>query len=269
MKFFAKLLLAASVALAFTAANAQVDAQALPGDPKLGVFSYDENSSYRVFTRPEAVTHIQLDKDEQVKLLTLGDNASWITKSFENNVFVKPRYPNVMTSGTLLTNKRTYQFLFRSTTENGRWYQRISFIDPADLFVETLQANRAELQKDVELAPADALVGEKRAGQSVRVEELNSDYDIVGDAEFKPTVVQDDGNFTYIQLRPGKIVPAVFKLNGKDLELVEYTMAGSNLIKIPGILSAGVLKSGKQEVRFYNLRRTTRSLFGEYREIGS
>ncbi len=267
IQFFLKTVFAVVFVLAGSWAHAQVDAEPLPGDPRLVVFQYDENNSYRVFTKPLATTHIQFDNDERVKVLALGDTVGWITAQKDNNVFVKPRYPNSSTSGTLITTKRTYQFVFKSTTENGRWYQRVSFQNPSDMLIEASDADRRQLAAAVAERPSPSAV-EERSNQSVPPELMNFNYEVSGDARIKPLNVFDDGVATYIQIRQAEDVPAVFRLVDKEVELVEYVLKG-NTIVIPRVLEAGLLKLGNQEVRFYNLKRGGKGLFGGYSFEGS
>lgn len=248
------------------ASHAQVDAEPMPGDPKLVTFSYDENNSYRVFTRPMASTHIQLDNDERVKYVALGDTAGWMTANRDNNLFIKPRYPNIATPGTVITTKRTYQFLFRSTTDNGRWYQRVSFQNPSDLLIDAEETSRAKLAAVATETPIpipQPAQPEFRGGQAVSPELLNFEYDVEGSTAVKPVNVFDDGFATYIQIKRPEDVPAVFRLLDKDIELIEYVLKG-NTIVVPRVLDAGLLKLGKEEARFYNRKRVSKKLFGGY-----
>ena len=254
--------------------RAQLDAEPMPGDPRLVVFSYDPNNSYRVFTRPLASTHIELAPDERVKVLALGDSAGWMTAARDNHVFIKPRYPNSSTSGTLITTRKTYQFVFRSTQENGRWYQRVSFQDPEELAIDANESDRRRLQQDPPAPAASEPVEPNGSRPYPRLalasspEHLNFNYEIVGTAAFRPISVFDDGATTFIQFRPGiGDIPAVFRVvSGEgELELVEYAFKGQSLA-IRRVLEAGLLKLGREEVRFYNRARGSRaapSFFGE------
>jgi type IV secretion system protein VirB9 len=256
--------------------SAQLDADPLPGDPRLVVFSYDANNSYRVYTRPMASTHIELGNEERVRMLALGDTAGWITAARDNHIFIKPRYPNVSTSGTLITTRRTYQFVFRSTQDGGRWYQRVTFQFPEDLAIEAADADRLkwmtpDAARSTAMAEADGTSGQavsqRRSALAVTPEQLNFNYEIEGSADFRPLNVFDDGVSTYVQLRPGaQDIPAVFRLvNGpRDIELLEYTLKGGSIV-IPRVLGAGLLKLGQDEVRFFNRKRISRHWLGGYR----
>ena len=267
------LIVAAALSIVGICAHAQVDADPLPGDPKLVIFQYDENNSFRIYTRPLATTHIQLDNDERVKVLALGDTAGWMTAQKDNNIFVKPRYPNTNTSGTLITTKRTYQFVFRSTTESGRWYQRVSFQNPSDMLIEVADVDRRSLAAATQpTEAANATVVENieasRHAKVVSPELFNFNYEITGAEAIRPLNVFDDGNATYIQLRKPEDVPALFRLVGKDMELVDYILKGSNTLVVPRVMDAGLLKLGNQEVRFYNRNLVSKKLFGGYEVQG-
>jgi P-type conjugative transfer protein VirB9 len=266
-----KTLLVVALAAISVASHAQIDADPLPGDPKLVTFSYDENNSFRVFTRPIASTHIQFDADERVKYVAMGDTASWITVNRDNNLFVKPRFPNISTPATVVTTKRSYQFLFRSTTENGRWYQRVAFQNPSELLVEADNASRVKLSavaNDPSSNSFQPTQAEARIQQPVAPELLNFEYDVEGSAAVKPVNVFDDGFATYIQIKRPEDVPAVFRLLDKDIELIEYVLKG-NTIVIPRVLDAGLLKLGKEEAKFFNRKRVAKKFFGGYVLEGS
>jgi len=260
-------LIGAIFALLSFVVQAQVDAEPLPGDPNLVTFSYDPNNSYRVFTRPLASTHIELEKDERVKILALGDTVGWITAyKGDNNVFIKPRFANTNTPGTLITTKRTYQFVFRSTTETGRWYQRVSFVNPEDIAIDATEVDRAQLHAANGAGEdgASAQPRQQRIALSAPPDKLNFNYEVVGEASFKPTAVFDDGESTFIQMRGGQDVPALFRLvSEKDIELVEYVLKG-NTLHVPRVIDGGLLKLGTQEVRFYNRTRLKKGFFGGY-----
>lgn len=268
-KFLGLVAAYACFAFSTTATYAQVDADPLPGDPKLVVFQFDENNSFRVFTRPLASTHIQLEADERVKVLAMGDTVGWITAQKDNNVFIKPRFPNINTPATLITNKRTYQFVFRSTTENGRWYQRVSFQNPSAMLIEVNEEARQQLAVAANTSTQTAETSQASvSGGQVSVDQLNFNYDISGDELIKPINVFDDGISTFIQVRSPEDVPAVFRLVDKDIELVEYVLRGKNTIVIPRVLEAGLLKLGKLEARFYNRTRVSKGIFGSYKFDG-
>ncbi len=253
-------------------ALAQVDAEPLPGDPRLVEFAYDEHNSFRIFTRRRASTHIQLEQDEFVKDLILGDKASWVVEyKGGNHLFLKPRYANLSTPGTLITNKRVYQVVLVSSSDSGRFFQRVSFFDPAQADAAIAAADLQRLQQQARLpnpgvaALTTPLELVRRPSLAVAPDKLNHHYEISGNAPFRPVVVYDDGTVTYVQMPPGQSTPAVFSLTkDNEFELMDFVRpTNSNTLHFPRIVDAFVLKLGSNEVRVHNRQRVPKTnIFG-------
>lgn len=220
-------------------AGAQQAPVPMPQDTRLVVFRYDPNDSYLLLTRPGAVTHIALEPEESVLVLALGDTVQWIVQDKGPNVFVKPIRPDLYTSGTLVTNRRTYQLGLRSSPEGGAWYQRVSWTFPEMIAlardarpVDGRGREAREAQPGARARPGDREHEERDPIGGIRLERLNFDYRIHGQAAFRPTQVFDDGRFTYIQM-PATLqeMPALF-VSGEagEGELVNYTVRGRFLV---------------------------------------
>ena len=119
------------------------------------------------------------------------------------------------------------------------------------MLIEMPESERAQLAAATQEAGNGTPAGGNRGGSSVRPEQLNFNYEVSGDAALRPSTIYDDGQFTYIQLRSDQDVPAVFRLIGKEVELVEFVLKGSALV-VPRVLEAGMLKLGNSEARFHN-----------------
>lgn len=240
-----------------------------PGDPKLVTFPFDPNNSYKILTRPRTVTNIELERDERVKILAIGDTVSWQAVDKDNHVFIKPNYPKQSTSGSLVTNKRTYQLFLEAGDENDRWYQRVTFQYPDVIARERMDADRALLAADeIQGMAAGRNKDDAKALSTQDPSELHFGYEISGKASFKPAQIYDDGKSTFIRF-DGELVdlPALFRLrDGKDMELVEYTNRG-NLVIVSRVLEGGLLKLGDSEVRFHNKKLLRKKFFGGYERI--
>lgn len=247
------------------AVHAEVKPLTSPGDPKLVVFPFDANNSYRILTRPRSVTNIELSPDERVKILALGDTVSWQAADRDNHVFIKPTYPNQTASGTLVTNRRTYQLLLQAGSETDKFYQRVTFSYPDVIARERADADRAKLTPADQLPVGDRLPRVERANPLATSDpaDLQFTYEVTGIAAFKPHQIYDDGKSTYIKLDSNLVdMPALFRLrDGKDLELVEYANR-NNLLIVGRVLEAGVLKLGETEVRFHNTKLLRKRWFG-------
>jgi P-type conjugative transfer protein VirB9 len=256
LRVLGRLTLGAVLTVAAHMAVAEMLATPLRGDSRLVEFLYDQDNSYLVLAKPKAVTHMQFAADELIQSVAAGDTANWEFTPTRNrkNLFVKPRFDDQETSLTVLTDKRSYQFVLRSTGDGKKWYQRVSWVYSGEL-VLTVQGTPAD---DVVTPPAAAAsaaalaTAHAAAGNDAAVEadKLRFGYQITGDAPFRPRVVFDDGRFTYFKM-PAALqeLPALFAvIEGKDYSLVNFEVKGDYLVA-QRLLPLAVLKLGREEVR--------------------
>jgi P-type conjugative transfer protein VirB9 len=263
---FRAMLLALAVA-APVVAFGELVATPLRGDSRLVQFNYDADNTYLVLAKPKAVTHIQFAADEVIQSVAAGDTANWDLSPTKNrkNLFVKPKFDDQETSMTVLTDQRTYQFVLRSTGEGKKWYQRINWLYGTELVVnmENELPAPAQSTQTAELRPA-AVSDTAKPGVGIpglQPEALRFNYEINGDAPFRPLVVFDDGRFTYFKL-PANVqeLPALFAvIEGKDYSLVNFEVKGEYLVA-HRVLSTAVLKLGRAEVRIEQVVK--RNFFG-------
>ena len=262
-----RLAVAAVLATGAHFASAEMVATPLRGDSRLVEFSYDQDNTYLVLAKPKAVTHIQFAADEVIQSVAAGDTANWEFTPTRNrkNLFIKPRFDDQETSLTVITDKRSYQFVLRSTGDGKKWYQRVSWIYSRDL-VLTLEGGDAPETPAATPAAAAAAAAAKPAGTEADIgiepSSLHFGYEISGDAAFRPRVVFDDGKFTYFKM-PANLqeLPALFAvIEDKDYSLVNFEVKGDYLVA-QRLLPLAVLKLGREEVRVTK-PEPKRSFFG-------
>ena len=248
--------------LAGAVLHAEMLATPLRGDSRLVEFLYDADNSYLVLAKPKAVTHMQFAADELIQSVAAGDTSNWEFTPTRNrkNLFVKPRFEDQETSLTVLTDKRSYQFVLRSTGDGKKWYQRVSWVYGSEL-VLTVQGQSGD---DVAASPGSAAsaaaslpaaaAAAARAPlvpeAAVEADKLRFGYEISGEAPFRPRIVFDDGRFTYFKM-PAALqeLPALFAvIEGKDYSLVNFDVKGDYLVA-QRLLPLAVLKLGRDEVR--------------------
>lgn len=248
---------AASLFLGSTPAGAQV-VQGTPirGDTRLVQYQYDPDSTYLVLTRPKAVTQLQFAANEVIRSMAAGDQANFeITATKDRrNVFIKPRLDDIETSLTVITDLRTYQFVLRSTGEGKKWHQRVNWVYGSDLLLPLPEGEAAGdgAQDKPAAGPAAAAsaAGAHVSPAGLQPDKLRFNYEVTGDAPFKPAVVFDDGRFTYFKLPAGvQELPALFAItDSSDYTLVNYEVDGEYLVA-QRLLPSAVLKLGRAEVR--------------------
>lgn len=250
-------LLATLLAVA-TTTHAEVPAIQMPGDTKLVVFQFDPNNTYTILARPNSITNLQVGDEEEITGIALGDSIQWLIEKMGVHIFVKPLRPDLVTSGTIVTNKRAYQVTLKSVKETDRWYQRVTWKYPESLMMRQIAANGTASPRTVAGLTSQSSEGEPLPSRSatvgVNVDQLNFDYPMDGDSpSWKPSQVFDDGRTTWIRIpTASQEMPAIFAMsNESDPELVNFTVKGDYVVVhrvMPGIL----LKSGKLEVRVRN-----------------
>lgn len=257
-----KLIFALAILASISVAKSEQSALAMPGDNRLVVFNYDENNTYTVLAIPGAVTDIHLTKGEKVTAMAVGDSIQWAVEHSADHVFVKPFRPNIFTSATIVTDKRTYQLTLRSSPPGGKWYQRVSWNYPnVVIYQQQIARDEAELDGKTE----DRLAQKRKTLESIvvndatqriqiPVEAMNFDYQIQGNASFKPKTVFDDGKFTYLALSKDQELPAFFLRDDEGkYELVNYVRDGE-FLKVQRLFKVGVLKLANKEVVITNVK---------------
>lgn len=234
--------------------HAQAEARpiALPSDSKLVQFVYQPNNVYTVLTRPESVTNIQLSDDEELVTLAMGDTAQWVVSNSPGHIFIKPIFPDMVTSATLVTTQRTYQLTLRSSPVDGKFYQQVTWHNEALIIYRAEQAAARVAMANTARKFDEARLAATVTTPNVALEKLNFDYQIDGEGEFAPSQVFDDGKFTWVRLPDVQEMPAVFLVQDGEAALLNFTLRDSYMV-IHRLVPEFLLKLGKQEVR---VRRT-------------
>lgn len=212
-------------------------------------FPYGVNQ-ISIVCAPLHVCDVALQPGEQVNSVNVGDNVRWsiepaLTGSGVEevqHVIIKPREVGLETSLVVATNRRAYYLRLRS--HKTRYMPQVAFSYPEDSAVkfEVLNARR---QREVK---------EKTIPQtSDYLPKLSFEYDVSGQAAWKPVRVYNDGARTVIEMPPSiaqteaPILLLVRKEGGLFTEaeevLVNYSLQGSRYI-VDTIFEKAVLVAG-------------------------
>lgn len=239
-------LLLLSILWSFSAFSQQ-QATPVTGDTRLVSFKYDPDKSYLILTRPKSMTHVQLRADEKIVTVGAGDTANFVFTVTANrsNLLIRPKYPDLETSLTLITTERSYPIIIRSTDpDGGKWHQRITWVLEDGLIDETPAPLAIRVPQD---SAQDGVV--QVAAPQLAIDRMNFDYAIEGDAAFRPVQVFDDGRHTYLRLPDSlETLPALFAVAEGEAQLLNYTVKNKYLV-VQGTNPAMLLKLGKAEVK--------------------
>lgn len=238
--------------------NSGADPLTMPGDARIGVFSYSRDQIFRVLTAPLKLTTIELEPGE--KLIAdpaMGDSIQWeIDDDKMNHVFIKPHKADLVNTLHLTTNRREYDFTLIASPAGGFFYQTVRFQYPR------APMTRTAARDDSAGAGAGGAERATDSGNiSVSPDKLNWDYTVDGSAEFKPEVVFDDGHSIWMRM-PAKAqtwpVP-MYKDHG-DRVVGNFIRRGDFLV-FQRLADEVDLVSGKDEV---TVTRGRRRVFGVF-----
>ncbi len=282
--------LAASVMLA--AYNVSLSAgvpEAGPNDSRIRVIAYKANDVTVIRVQRGTVTRIMLEQDEKIEIPVVGLSSDckseideWCISAIQgsNQIFVRPRDNASRNNMELHTNKRDYSFAFEIVDEikvsRGKRadadvpFYRVVFDYPKPKTLrdtmsgdERAAAVNALLRRvdraterpvpqwvdpDYGMSPAQRLKAEG-------VEVFNTKYTkqvLKHGEDAEPTMVFDDGRFTYFEFPGAREIPAVFAY-GSDGEAtrVNWHMNG-NFVVVQRTARKFTLRLGEAVVGIFN-----------------
>ena len=189
-------------------------------DSRIRTLIFTEHDVFRIVVHYGYQTNIEFSDKEEIQNISVGNNYAWQLSPLNNRLFIKPLEENIMTNMTVITNKRTYQFELQSKDMAGMTDSELVYVvrffypdDYQDIVAPTLS-------DEVDQDPVPSL------------KPFNFNYKIIGDANFAPLKVFDDGLTTYFQMPSNITTNVIFKVekNGKMVELATRKLQGYTLI---------------------------------------
>jgi type IV secretion system protein VirB9 len=242
-------------------------AAATTADPRLREVQYDARAVVTVPVKRGVVTQILLDADEAITDVASGlggdctkPEAVWCiaAQAGGRNIFVKAKSgagaPNNL---AVVTDKRTHSFRFVVLTGGEAVAPVYRLIVRAPV-VRALAAARPVPAESVPEVPAprepspQELVAERlRASPTL----MNSEYSIAeGSAsdEIVPTLVFDDGRFTYFRFPGNREIPAVFHVLDDGSETLVNSRMEDDLLVVDRVSRRLMLRAGSAVVGVWN-----------------
>ena len=217
------------------------------------VWPYTPGALYQVYTSPERVTDIELERGEQLVSVSAGDTVRWVignTTSGEGrnrreHILVKPIEAGLHTNLLINTSRRTYHLELVSTPRT--WMAAVSWRYP----LEQLIALRARNRAAEEAAPL---------AERVNLARLNFRYRILGNhPSWRPVRVFDDGRRVYIEFSSGIAegeMPPLFILGPKGgSELINYQVRPPYYI-VDRLFAQAELRLGSAPQQIVKITRT-------------
>lgn len=191
-----------------------------PSDRRMKVLEYSPDDIYVINTLYGYQTSIELDRNEEIETISVGDRSLWQLIPSGSRLFIRPMDENVSTNMTLITSRRSYQFDIVAgqgkPADNPDLVYVARFVYPetrpampvAETTQETYYA-AAPVQAPpavTETAPARPFTGAAPRAAVPAMPETqgaglrhNTLYTFSGPDHLAPTQVYDDGYSTYLR----------------------------------------------------------------------
>ena len=265
MKHTALTLLAACA----VSSNLFAQTPAKPTDPRLRDVVYDPEAVVTVSVKRGMVTLVVFDPDEVITEVAAGQggdcskpDAVWCVAAQPGGrtLFVKAKSgadaPNNL---AVVTDRRTHALRFVVLPDNDRQQPvyRLSVKAP----VQARPASRLALQDLAALAALPPLPTPPTPQQLVaerlqaRPTVMNTRYSMAegaGSQDIVPTLVYDDGRFTYLQFPGNREVPAVFHVLGDGSETLVNARMEDDLLVVDRVSRRLMLRAGSAVIGIWN-----------------
>jgi type IV secretion system protein VirB9 len=256
------------VALAFALA-ASASATAQPADPRLREVTYDSHAVVTVPVKRGVVTLISLGTDEAITEVAAGlggdcnkPESAWCVAAQPggHHLFVKPK-STAAAANTLavVTDRRTHSFRLVVLADGDPKPPVYRLVVKAPVRVTTAAAV-PNLTLPA-LPPLPSLPA-KPTQQDLIAERLqtqprvqNGAYSLAegaGAQDIVPTLVFDDGRFTYLRFPGNREVPAVFHVLGDGSETLVNARMEEDLLVVDRVSRRLMLRAGSAVVAVWN-----------------
>lgn len=192
----------------------------------------------RIVAAPLRLTDIQLQAGEQIKDVQIGDSTRWmITPSISgsrphevSHLMIKPTDVGLETTLVILTNRRTYHLNLLSRRSEYMPIVAFKYKDEINqkwsAYQQHFESQDRATKKNKTLKVTSTL--------HRNVEDLDFNYELIGETSWKPARVYNDGVKTYIEMpevMKYQEAPILMVLDSDDnTQLVNYRLKGNKYI---------------------------------------
>lgn len=251
-------------------AGASATAGPRPADPRLRELTFDPGTVVTVPVKRGVVTLIVLDADEAITEVAAGlggdcskADATWCVAAHPGGrtLFVKPKSAAGPSNNlAVVTDRRSHALRFDVLADNDprQPVHRLSIKAPparpapaARLAQQLAHALQALPVVPPPPSPQDLIASRLQAKPQLR----NSDYSMAerpGSDDIVPTLVFDDGRFTYLRFAGNREVPAVFNVLGDGSETLVNTRMEDDLLVVDRVSRRLMLRAGPAVVAVWN-----------------
>ena len=238
-------------------------------DPRLREVVYDPRAVVTVPVKRGVVTLVVLDPDESITEVAAGlggdctkADAAWCVAAQPGgrNLFVKAKSSaSAANNLAVVTDRRTHTFRFVVLADGDPKppvYRLVVKAPPRPAPPE-----RLALREDVPLValpvvppppPPQQVVAERLQAKPLVMNTQYSMAEGTGAQDIVPTLVYDDGRFTYLRFPGNREVPAVFHVLGDGSETLVNARMEDDLLVVDRVSRKLMLRAGQAVVGLWN-----------------
>lgn len=235
-----------------------------PNDARVRYVTYKADDVVVVNVRRGVVTRITLEGDEKITASGSGfaaqcdkDELEWCIRADRdtNQIWVKPRDRATHNNLELATNKRDYSFRFkvlrdsRAGVEGADEMYRVIFQYPVPKTPFPIGLYNSQLAPAIDDKASIAA----RLSEAPVLRNTHYSMETLGDgARIAPSLVFDDGRFTYMQFPNNREIPAPFAIGADNQETRLNFHADGDFMVIHRLAPRYVLRLGDAVVGIWN-----------------
>jgi type IV secretion system protein VirB9 len=211
------------------------------GDSRLKVIAYSPNVVFKYIGYYGYQGNIELQEDEEVVTISMGDTTGWQIVPSGHRIFLKPIDQEATTNMTLITSKRMYFFELHAEKATNIDDPGLAFTVKF-LYPDSEQRNIANDNPSFSLTP-----------NLLNLQNYNFKYSLSGSYVISPLKIFDDGRFTYFEFRDKNApVPAFFSVDDDGNEsIVNYQVSGDYIV-VERVEARFTLRQGKEIACVFN-----------------
>jgi len=247
--------------LAFVGSSAAIAADQ---DARLRTVVFDEGRVVPVNVQEGFAVQIVLGSNEQIEAAGTGADshcddaaAKWcvVARRGEHDVYINVHPGATRTNLFVQTDRRNYSFDLNVVPATGaghsRYVYRVKFTYPDDIAKQTLALESARLA--AQQAERERKLLAERLAQAPVARNWNYTMQVLpGSDGIAPTMMYDDGRFTYLRFPNNREVPSIYMVADDGSESLVQWHVDSDVMVVHRVAKRFVLRNGAAVVGLWN-----------------
>ena len=219
----------------------------VPGDRRIRQYTYQPDTVYEYIGHYGYQSRIDLDPNEDILTISMGDSTRWDISPIGHRLFIKPKEFDATTNMTVITSERIYYFELYAQEADG--------IEDEDLvFAVRFVYGDSSSSGGADQSFMSFDYGESEIPDFKKdANKLNFNYTITGSRFISPLEVFDNGEFTYFKFKDiNADLPALFQVVPDGNEALINFRSEEGYIVVEMVTSQFTLRYGDQIACVFN-----------------